>query len=375
LSGLPATSEEGGLPVDYWRLPLAPQGTPPARWSDVERSLSPEHCSQCHAERHAEWRSSIHAAAFSPGLVGQLLGLDDAEAAQCLQCHAPLDEQRTDFVAARHRGAGHLPAAYGLAASGNGCAGCHLRGHRRFGPPRRAGAAPAPDGAVLPHDGAMRSADFEGAEFCAACHQFPAEQAINGKPLQNTLEEWKGSPQAARGITCQGCHMPDRRHLWRGIHDPEMVAAGLTHHAVATDDGARFELTNTGVGHAFPTYVTPKVLIRAVALDAAGRPRPDSAAEIVIQRRVVFENGEWIEKRDTRLHPGETAVLKVPWADAAAVRMWIEVHPDDFYDHDVYDGLLAGLAKDGPEYRLIAEADRRARTSRFTLFETVISRP
>ena len=42
---------------------------------------------------------------------------------------------------------------------------------------------------------------------------------LNGKPLENTYEEWRKSPAARRGLQCQNCHMPDRRHLWRGIHD------------------------------------------------------------------------------------------------------------------------------------------------------------
>src|SRR5439155_14402052 len=26
----------------------------------------------------------------------------------------------------------------------------------------------------------------------------------------------------------RSCHMPDRRHLWRGVHHPEMVRSGVT---------------------------------------------------------------------------------------------------------------------------------------------------
>ncbi len=71
----------------------------------------------------------------------------------------------------------------------------------------------------------MRTADFWKSDFCAVCHQFSPDQAINGKLLENTVEGWRQSPQAAAGQTCQSCHMPSRRHLWRGIHDPDMVAA------------------------------------------------------------------------------------------------------------------------------------------------------
>ena len=169
--------------------------------------------------------------------------------------------------------------------------------------------------------------------------------------------------------------MPDRRHLWRGIHDPDMVASGLTPRFTADARRARFELTNSGIGHAFPTYVTPKAAMNAVALDAQGRPRPETAVSHVIQRRVVSENDTWIEKSDTRLLPGETAALDIPWGDARRVRIWLEVHPDDFYDHDVYDELLRLLPKGSPAARLIAVADGQARESRFRLFESEIERP
>lgn len=363
------------MPADYWRLPLAPQGEPPPQWSEPERSLTPGACAQCHANQYEDWRTSLHAKASSPGLVGQLVTFDGDQASSCLECHAPLAEQRQDFESARAANEGHVPARQGLAVSGIGCPACHLRGHRRFGPPQRGSGAVGPSEGTNPHGGVWRVPWFEKSEFCAACHQFPQELAVNGKPLQNTYAEWQASPQAHQGIQCQGCHMPDRRHLWRGIHDPDMVASGLTPRFTADALRARFELTNSGVGHAFPTYVTPKAVMTAVALDAQGRLRPEAAVSHVIQRRVVSENDTWIEKNDTRLLPGETAVLEIPWGDARRVRMWLEVHPDDFYDRDVYDELLRHLPKDSHAARLITEADARARESRFQLFETEIERP
>ena len=372
--GVRAIATDQGLPGNYWTLPLAPQGKAPAGWTEIERSLAPEDCGGCHADRYAEWRSSLHAKAFSPGLVGQLLGMDRSEAESCMNCHAPLAEQKAAFAAARARNRGHVAAASGLAAAGNSCAGCHRRAHRTYGPPARQTGATGPGRADAPHGGVVRAAGFERSEFCAVCHQFPPDQAVNGKPLQNTVAEWQASPQARRGETCQTCHMPERQHLWRGVHDPAMVARGLTWKTESTPEGVRIELTNSGVGHAFPTYVTPKTVIRAVPLDAAGRPLEAGAVEHVIQRRVVFEGGDWVEKHDTRLMPGEKAVLLAPWSGGDRIRAWLEVHPDDFYDHDVYDGFLGDLPKGGPAAALIAAADRQAAASRFNLFETTVER-
>jgi len=80
--------------------------------------------------------------------------------------------------------------------------------------------------------------------------------------------------------------MPDRAHLWRGIHDPAMVASGLTPRIDADAEKARFELTNSGVGHAFPTYAVPTVVMSAVALEPSGSPAlRDRPAPAMIARR------------------------------------------------------------------------------------------
>ncbi len=362
------------MPPDYWRLPLASQGEAPTAWSDIEKSLDPRFCGACHPDQHRQWSGSLHAHAFSPGLVGQLLNGDAEQAASCMQCHAPLAEQRAAFEAARAQGTAHLADAQGLAAAGNSCAGCHLRHHRRFGPPQRETGTTGQSQAAI-HGGVFRTPYFQASAFCGACHQFPQEQAINGKPLQNTVAEWQASPQAAQGVACQNCHMPDRQHLWRGIHDPEMVKTGLTARFATEDDGARFELTNTGVGHAFPTYVTPKVVMRAVALDAAGQPRPQTLVSYVIQRRVGHDGNQWVEHADTRLLPGQSASLFLAWPDTARVRMWLEVDPDDFYAHEVYEPLRAQLPAQTEAAQLIAQADANAAANRYRLFETDLRRP
>src|SRR5207244_4301579 len=78
----------------------------------------------------------------------------------------------------------------------------------------------------------------------------------------------------------------DRAHLWRGIHDPAMVASGLTPRIDADAEKARFELTNSGGGHAFPTYAVPTVVMSAVALEPSGSPAlRDRPAPAMIARR------------------------------------------------------------------------------------------
>jgi hypothetical protein len=376
---LTAVAAEVGQPRldSYWRLPLAPQGQAPGDWSEIEKSLAPQDCGQCHAEQFAKWRTSRHAQSFSPGVVGLLLDPNSgADSADCLKCHAPLAEQRAAFEAARARGVAGQTSEQGLAAVGVPCAGCHLRAYAHFGPPQRSTGLTGPMVLPAPHGGVFRTPLFESSEFCSACHQHPAEWAIAGKPLENTYQEWKASPQAAQGISCQSCHMPDRQHLWRGIHDPAMVASGLTPHTSVDADKARFEITNTGVGHAFPTYATPTVIMFAVALDTGGTPRADTLRSRVIARHLRWDGDQWHELSDTRLLPGQSAAIELPWNGYDRVRVWLEVLPDDHYESEVYPDHLARLAPDdGESMRLIAKARADAAVSRFRLFETELQRP
>jgi len=363
------------LPENYWQLPVPAQGSAPGAWAPLERSLDPASCGTCHPQQYKDWQTSLHSRAVSPGLVGQLITYDVPSATSCLNCHAPLAEQQQAFAQAQHANPVHEPAAGGLASRGIVCAACHVRQHRRYGPPQRDTGFVGPSYPDASHDGVLRSAEFERSLFCAACHQFDQAYAINGKPLENTLVEWQASPAAAQGKHCQSCHMPDRRHLWRGIHDPAMVESGLTAEFPIAQRRARFRLTNTGVGHAFPTYVTPKVWLKGVGLDKQGQPIADTQVAYVVQRRVEFANDVWVERFDTRLLPGESVTLTVSWPSTGRVRFWLEVHPDDFYDHDVFDALLKRHPADSRVATLIKKADQAARASRYRLFETEVSRP
>jgi len=367
----------------HWRAPLAPQGPPPEGLSALEASLQPEACGACHSAQLADWRTSWHAAATGPGVAGQLVEMIEREPAAalgCLVCHAPLAEQ-APLVRAGGRLVRNPAFDPALLTKGLVCAGCHVRAHERFGPPRRDGS-PAPTGprARLAHGGATRTPAFLASEFCRGCHQFEADgPALNGKPLENTYEEWRASPFSRQGVQCQDCHMPERRHLWRGIHDPETVRSGLAI-SVSGEDGARrpgdetrltLTVQSVRVGHAFPTYVTPKVVLRGELIDGAGAVVPDSIEEVVLAREVTLDLAR--EVSDTRLMPGQRATLeyrpRVPAAGRRA-RLSVVVYPDAFYTR-FYEALLAGGGA-GRGEPAIREALAASRRSVFTLFERVV---
>jgi hypothetical protein len=349
----------------HWRRPIAPQGAPPSRFSPLEASLAPQNCGTCHPAQLADWRTALHSRSMGPGVTGQLRELwrTDAESARlCLTCHAPLAEQQPEnrgiFDATLH-------------GQGVGCAACHVRGHQRFGPPPREQRAQAsPTTASLPHGGATRSPAFMASEFCSSCHQFDADGfALNGKLLENTYEEWKASPAASRGVQCQGCHMPDRRHLWRGIHDLEMVRSGVAVNVVterprykAGDEAvAQITLTTTGVGHHFPTYVAPRVVVRAVLVDSAGREAAASAEERVIARDISLDLSR--EVFDTRIPAGGRFVFdyrrRVERA-GLSLRVRVTVYPDHFYTRFFESLLREGAGRGRAEIQKALEATRRS---------------
>ncbi|GAB4167865.1 MAG: hypothetical protein Fur0039_05910 [Rhodocyclaceae bacterium] len=366
----------------HWERPLAPQGPAPDRFSAQERSLAPADCGACHAAQHADWLTSLHAHAMGPGLLGQLADMDpgDRDAQQdCIRCHAPLAEQADSLAAALSAPGESRPgraATSRLHEEGLICAACHVRAHERFGPPRRDGSAPeAAARAALPHNGFVASAAFEDSRFCAACHQFePDGFALAGKLLENTYEEWKASRHAREARSCQSCHMPERRHLWRGIHDPQTTRGALSIEAPAprlSGGGvvARLRIRNTGAGHHFPTYVTPRVVASIWQEDAAGKPLPGTRAELVIQRRVPLDLSREIS--DTRIPAGGEAALEYalpPHPRAVALRLRLLVEPDAFYA-DLYRSLLASGGGPGRGRASIRKALAAAEGSAYVAWE------
>jgi len=360
----------GDFLASHWELPVPPQGEAPSGWPPLETSLAPRDCGTCHPAQYAQWESSLHADAYSPGFSGQLVEgslAGPAEVRQCQTCHAPLAEQQPHLASGEENPAYDGP----LREQGIVCAACHVRAHRRFGPPRRPGLPPVAD--PLPHGGFEARPEFGESRFCAECHQFFDDPGVNGKPVQNTWAEWRASPAAAQGRTCQGCHMPDRAHRWRGIHDPETVRAAVEVELRLLDargDALRAELAlhSRDVGHHFPTYVTPRVFLEAWQEDAAGRELAGTRVEDVVGREIDF--GRWEEVFDTRIPAGGSRVLayaepRRPEAVALAAR--VRVDPD-FHYRGVFASL--GEAYETPAAReKIAEAHRRTRESGYVLRE------
>ncbi|MBI4509021.1 MAG: c-type cytochrome [Deltaproteobacteria bacterium] len=356
----PALNEDGReTPVG---LKIPAQGAPPASLPPAATSLSSAQCGRCHEKQLREWQETLHAGATSPGLLGQLIAGKPSLIASCQSCHAPLAEQQPPS------------GNHDLRLEGVTCAACHVRGHVRHGPPRREGSALL----AIPSYPLVEDPAYERSDFCLPCHQLPAGLAVSGRPLLNTYREWLEGPYMRRGVQCQHCHMPDREHRWKGVHDPDTVRqATLLEASARREDGgvaARVRLTNIGAGHYFPTTPTPAISIE-VALVAKGRVIDSTRKRI---GRWIEWRESWKEIEDTRIPPGQAVELtprfEGPLASSAtSVRVIVTVAPDDYYA-GLYRSLLGKKLAESARKELTS-ALARAEASRYVLVRREIEIP
>ena len=126
-------------------------------------------------------------------------------------------------------------------------------------------------------------------------------------------------------------------------------------------------IASVSVGHHFPTYVTPLVVVRGELVDRAGRPVPGSAEERMIDRQVALDLSRQIA--DTRIPAGGRARFVFRRRlDRAGLRFrgTVTVRPDKFYA-GFFQSLLAVGAGAGTAQ--LREAQRVARSSAFVIFE------
>ena len=345
------------------------QGEAPAALAPAQRSLRSQQCARCHSKQLREWRGSLHASAGSPGLLGQVervlragrrRGKDrGAYAEDCLRCHAPLAEAQP-VLRPGQRGGDDSVIAYtrnrsfdeALQKEGLGCASCHVRGWTRLGPPLMDESKLLD----LPSYPRIEAQIYERSDFCLPCHQLPARTAKNGRPFLDTYREWLEGPYMRRGIQCQHCHMPNREHTWKGVHDPETFRQGIDLDVIAgrsADSGVvsvRARVSNVGAGHFLPTTPTPAAWLRIELVDRDGVAITGASEELRIGRYLEF-NGKFIEHEDTRIPPGESVELARAWKRgrvpaATHARITLRVWPDDYYERLYRYRLKADLDDD-----------------------------
>jgi hypothetical protein len=286
---------------------------------------------------YSMWRRSMHSRAvldpiFEASYMQAYLDTAGEAARICLRCHSPTTTLTGD-----------LELREPLSREGVTCDFCHSVAAVDLGQRDRpfrvvldgAKRGPLAD-AASPVHGVVKSKLHESAEFCAGCHEYTNDLGI---PILSTYTEWKASPQAAEGKTCQHCHMPlqsgetvragvrkiDRGsinlHNISGMHSSEQVRAAATAKLLSVERDEhnraviRVEVANVGSGHSIPTGLPTRKLRLKVVLFAGGREV--RRFERLYQKELLDDSGLLIKEdhrvmldarilsRDSRLGPGE----------------------------------------------------------------------
>jgi hypothetical protein len=287
------------------------------------------------------WSRSMHSASFTdPIFQTSYLRAYQASGGEagriCLRCHAPAAALNEDPLVQQP-----------LSREGITCDYCHsiesVYLERRNNPftVKMDGVKRGPlADADSPAHKVAPSPLHESSEFCAGCHEYTSERGVL---LFSTYTEWKASPQAGQGITCQKCHMPmgpgdivrsglgsDREminlHNISGGHSRDQVrkAASVRILGVRREPGnsvlVEVQVANIGSGHSIPTGLPTRRLTLDVVLFAGQREVRrfqrhyqksvvDASGEILADDHRILLDGDSILD-DTRLRAGERRVEK-----------------------------------------------------------------
>lgn len=261
---------------EEWKLEPAhpaPDGRPVEneRWKELS-------CASCHENVAREWARTTHATAWDdPRFLEDLKDRRKPEA--CHTCHIP------EPLAGGERGAKPLARPAGANESvhlGVDCAACHLGPQREIlgpvGAPTKAHAS-ARDAAFTP----------EGASLlCVSCH------ATTVGPVIGIAQDFVESEQAAKGLSCVGCHMQalerafvadpssaaklgdapyprraGRSHELQSPRDPAFLARAFTFTARIEQDEVVLDVKNA-CGHRVPGLIGREIALELELFDAAG---------------------------------------------------------------------------------------------------------
>ncbi len=297
----------------------------------------PERCGECHLEEYTDWAASRHRASWSNDLI--VAGYAVEPLSICVNCHAPLPEQATE-IAVNHLWYRSLdphsrvPSGSVVrqpephADQGITCAVCHWR-----------------DGSVLaeletgvaPHQ-VEATASLGNGELCVECHEFGVPVTVDGKThmrdelMQSTASEWRAWQAAGGTDSCEDCHMPGGRHLFRGVHDRQWLRESVSVDVTRDGDDAVFTVRSVGVGHQLPSGD----LYRNMTLEGAANC--ESAPYAVLDHMGhrfetrLNDDGHAYKTRsqDTTLRPGGQRQVRVPADQVVCWKLvWHDGSPQD----------------------------------------------
>ena len=310
-------------------------------------------CGSCHTEIYSKWKDSMHSQSISDPIFKtaymEAYFISKGEAKKlCMRCHAPATYLNSDYDL-------ELP----ITSEGVTCHFCHsvedvkLLSKKPF--TLKVGTTirgPEAEGKTDYHT-TVKSDIHEKSKICAGCHEYEA----GGIKIMGTYSEWKNSSYAAKGIQCQGCHMPQefvtnkkgervRRHshYLAGGHSMMQLRKAVTISVVAVTRGkdriiVDLELENSGSGHYVPTGIPTRRLVLSCLIKTSDKK---ALKQKVTFEKVIFDqNGNELRKdaeimlglgtrivKDNRLAPGEKRKVRLLYFTnpdvEVAVSAWVE---------------------------------------------------
>lgn len=280
-------------------------------------------CRTCHPEQYKQWQHSLLAQShFEPVynfyFIKASKDSDQKLETFCAACHTPIAVLNGNIPFPNPVTKPEDTKVSDVENEGIQCDFCHMidgvKETRNSGytvKPSRTKLGPYAD-SVSSFHGTAFSPLFKSSDLCGTCHD--VTHPVNGILLEATYTEWKESPYAEEGVTCQDCHMtegltakklhpgkagvggPEREHVSKhyfvgpnliyanapGAEKLKKLSERLLRSSATVEIGSPTKtkdgfnlpvmVTNTGAGHYLPTGVTElrQLWLEIIATDEAG---------------------------------------------------------------------------------------------------------
>ena len=236
--------------------------------SSAAEEISEGDCAACHAAISGEWRSSLHAAAYSSPAFQQKLKESAAAGNSSCGCHTP---------AALPPGyLGREPAARAEAPErGVDCLACHMDSSLT--------AWSSGEERYVPH-WTRQEKIYSSAAFCGGCHVWGRDSGYDCQTCHMPRVEGGPDDGPRIGRTAGAMHAS---HRWVGSRDPELLSGAAELEALRHGDSLQVTVSSLLSAHYFPQ--TRHRLLKVAALAGGGpiwesdlRLAPDSTAKFSV---------------------------------------------------------------------------------------------
>jgi len=236
----------------------------------VAEEISDGDCSACHAAISGEWRSSLHAAAYTYPAFQQKLKESAAAGDSSCGCHTPSPLPPVYL--------GKEPAARADTHElGVDCLACHMDSSLT--------AWSSGEERYVPH-WTRQEKIYSSAAFCGGCHAWGRGSAFDCQTCHMPRVEGGSSDGPRIGVTAGATHAS---HRWEGSRDPELFSGAAGLEAIRRGDSLEVTVSSLLSAHYFPQSRHRLMKVAALAGNDGGkvwetdlRLAPDSTAQFLV---------------------------------------------------------------------------------------------